>query len=149
MKVYYADGSCLNNPGVGAWGFTDLTNSTVGNEIYTTNGRMELMAVVECVNQITENSTIYSDSIYVVNGFNEYIYKWKNNAWKKKGGPIKHLDLWMIADNKLTELKIKNISVDVCWVKGHADNYGNNFIDRLVQEESLRVKNGKSFYIRK
>ena len=50
MIVIYTDGSCLGNPGPGGWGAVIVEkNNTIeicGNEIDTTNNRMEISAVI-------------------------------------------------------------------------------------------------------
>ena len=69
--------------------------------------------------------TIYSDSQYVVNSINK---GWLN-TWMKtnfKGGK-KNPDLW-----KKYHALAKDFSINIVWVKGHADNEFNNRCDELA-----------------
>ena len=47
----YTDGACSGNPGVGGWGailmYKDNKKELYGGNLYTTNNRMELTAVIE------------------------------------------------------------------------------------------------------
>ena len=80
--IIYTDGACLGNPGEGGWaGIIYSSNENhkkivVGSELYTTNNRMELIAVIESLKSIKDNTNvkIYSDSKYVLEGItNGYI----------------------------------------------------------------------------
>jgi ribonuclease HI len=95
---------------------------------YTTNNRMELLAVIEGLRAIKKNElpvTIFSDSQYVVNA----ISKGWLNTWIKTNfkGDKKNPDLWKI----YYELA-KDFNVKMVWVKGHADNPHNNRCDELA-----------------
>ncbi|MFA5068167.1 MAG: ribonuclease H, partial [Candidatus Izemoplasmatales bacterium] len=108
----YTDGSCRSNPGCGGYAYTIYDEmggvwvKSSGCQIDTTNNRMELTAAIEALNAIdkfypekkTESVTIYSDSAYLVNCFNEkWIEKWMANGWKtydKKD--VINKDLWQI-----------------------------------------------------
>lgn len=106
MINIYTDGSCHYNPGPG--GFSVIILSPDKHEIKykytefeenTTNNRMELKAVLHALKIATEELKsetvfIYSDSAYVVNIFNDWIYKWSRNDWKNsKNLTIENLDL--------------------------------------------------------
>ena len=54
-----------------------------------TNGRSELRAVVEALKILDSKSlkaTIKTDSTYVANSANRYVYNWQKNSWKLKDG---------------------------------------------------------------
>ena len=71
----YTDGSCLNNPGPGGWGFVllgqrdDEHRRLSGHEPNTTNNRMELTAAIKGLEETPTGAPVvlYSDSAYLVN----------------------------------------------------------------------------------
>ena len=75
----YTDGACSGNPGVGGWGavlfYNGFSKEISGAEGETTNNRMELTAAIRALNLLKEKCSVslYSDSAYLVNAFNE---KW-------------------------------------------------------------------------
>ena len=81
--VIYTDGACKGNPGEGGWGaileFTDETNKIYGYQENTTNNRMEIVAAIEAIKLVKEESDIiiYTDSKYLMNGINIWIHSWK------------------------------------------------------------------------
>lgn len=132
--IIYTDGACSGNPGPGGYGaiikFGDIEKEISGGEPETTNNRMELLGPIAALSILKEpcNVTLYSDSSYVVNSFNEgWIFAWKNNGWKRKDGELKNIDLI----KKLYDLCLYH---KVTWVKvkGHADNEYNNRCDALA-----------------
>ncbi|WP_250278915.1 ribonuclease HI [[Clostridium] colinum] len=133
----YTDGACSGNPGPGGYGIILLYKEqrkefSKGYKL-TTNNRMETMAVIKALKLLKEpcNITLYTDSSYVVNSINKgWVYNWKNNNWKnssKKDTP--NVDLW---EELLLLLEIHK--VNFVWVKGHADNEGNNRCDFLARQ---------------
>ena len=107
----YTDGSCKGNPGKGGYAYDvydDLDEVWVrsrGSEEETTNNRMELTAAIESLRMVDKSytnytATIYSDSAYLVNCFNEnWIENWKENGWKThKKQDVLNKDLWQILD---------------------------------------------------
>ena len=88
----YTDGSALGNPGKGGLGVV-LLYKKHRKEIsegyrFTTNNRMELLAVIRGLESIKEEKcsvTIYSDSTYVVKAVNErWVFNWEKKDFKKK-----------------------------------------------------------------
>ena len=136
MKIkIYTDGACSGNPGKGGWAAIilddELNHSNIsGNEISTTNNRMELIAPIMALKKIKKKSeiTIYTDSKYVKDGITVWIKKWKINNWKGSNKkPVKNKDLWMKLDNSCLKHK-----VTWKWVKAHAGNKYNNLADELA-----------------
>ena len=132
--VIYTDGACKGNPGEGGWGaileFTDETNKIYGYQENTTNNRMEIVAAIEAIKLVKEESDIiiYTDSKYLMNGINTWIHSWKKNNWKTSGNKnVKNVDLWKAID----ELNSKH-SIKWNWVKGHSGNPGNEMADDLA-----------------
>ena len=79
----YTDGAARGNPGPGGYGtvlrFVDSKGAVHEKELSqgyecTTNNRMELMAVVAGLEVLKRpcSITLYSDSQYVVNAFNQH-----------------------------------------------------------------------------
>lgn len=95
MKKIFVDGSCFGN---------DLKKETKGGfGIYvsdgleffgytnygTTNNQMEIISLIFALAYSKDNdeaATIYSDSAYVVNSYNQWIEGWYKKGWKKADG---------------------------------------------------------------
>tara|TARA_B110000116_G_scaffold158781_1_gene137370 strand:- start:24 stop:461 length:438 start_codon:yes stop_codon:yes gene_type:complete len=136
MIKIYTDGACKGNPGVGGWGAIIMQNEKnielFGGENETTNNRMELMAVIMALKEISSNLelTIYTDSTYVQKGISEWIKNWKVNNWRSSSKkPVKNKDLWIELDEAVGSRKI-----NWEWVKGHAGNEGNEKADELANQ---------------
>lgn len=129
--VIYTDGSARGNPGPGGYGIVMQWGKTVKelSQGYrrTTNNRMELMAVVVALKNLTReglNITVYSDSSYVVNAVEQgWVHNWVKKGFKDK----KNADLWMEY-----LLYHKKHHIKFVWVKGHANNQWNNRCDELA-----------------
>lgn len=139
----YTDGACSGNPGPGGWAAILIAGNykkeLSGGEANTTNNRMELAGVINGLRALTRpcNVTIFSDSAYVVNAFNQnWIDKWMTNGWKNSAkAEVANSDLWkelavLTATHKVTFSK----------VKGHADDVLNNRCDELAVAESRKFK---------
>jgi ribonuclease HI len=128
----YTDGASRGNPGPGGYGtilfYNGHRKELSGGYRYTTNNRMELMAVIAGLEALKKDNlkiTIYSDSQYVVKAIEQ---GWLKNwiATNFKGGK-KNKDLWL----HYNELAKKN-TIRFVWVRGHADNPHNNRCDELA-----------------
>ncbi|MBT5166141.1 MAG: ribonuclease HI [Nitrosomonadales bacterium] len=136
MIKIYTDGACKGNPGVGGWGALILQDDKnielFGGENETTNNRIELMAVIMALKEMSpsEELIIYTDSTYVQKGISEWIKNWKLNNWRSSSKkPVKNKDLWMQLDEASYSRKI-----NWEWVKGHAGNEGNEKADELANK---------------
>lgn len=139
----YTDGCCLVNPGGdGGWAFAKIENgkstSSAGYLPECTNNIAELTAVIEGLKSIPgseRNIIIYSDSQYVINGFNKgWLKNWKRNGWvSSSGSEVKNIGLW-------TELDVlsRRHNCEWVWVKGHASNEYNNLCDKLAGQAATR-----------
>lgn len=131
----YTDGACSGNPGPGGWGAVlfhgDKRKEISGAEPHSTNNRMEIQAVIEALSllKVPCRVTVYSDSAYVVNCFqNNWLKGWLRNGWKNsKGNPVENKELWQ----RLWELMGIH-EVTYVKVKGHSDNPWNNRCDELA-----------------
>ncbi len=142
MKIVtiYTDGACSGNPGPGGWGailqYRGAEKELSGGEAETTNNRMELTAVIAALEALKEpcRAKIHTDSQYIARAINEgWLDAWRQKGWRRKGGPVKNVDLWQ----KLTEMMEKH-EVSFVWVKGHAENEFNNRCDQLAVAESKK-----------
>jgi len=146
----YTDGS-LKKSGTqtfGGWSFIAVRDSEeieiqAGSERNTTNQRMELTAIEKAleyayaVRRPNEKVTIYSDSAYAVNCFNENWYlSWMQNGWlNSKGKEVANQDLWY----KIVPF-FDNFWYDFRKVLGHAGNYWNERCDELAQKQADALK---------
>lgn len=134
----YTDGACSGNPGPGGFaailvaqdqnGKVLREKEIVGSEAFTTNNRMELMAVIAGLKALNQPAIvkIVSDSQYVIHTIT------KN--WKRK----KNNDLWQELDALISQH-----TVEWKYVKGHSGHEYNERCDKLAvaQIESLRNTN--------
>ena len=139
----YTDGACERNPGPGGWGsiliYNEYRKELGGNEKYTTNNRMEMMAVIQGLEAINEPCIVelYSDSRYVIDALRlGWAKKWKANHWIRSGNVMAaNADLW---DKLLCLTDIHTVNCH--WVKGHADNEFNNRCDEIAVQQRLLLK---------
>lgn len=131
----FTDGSCLGNPGKGGIGILlryKQTEKTVSKGYHqTTNNRMELRAVIEALALLKEPCQVilHSDSQYMQNGIQKWIYNWKKNNWQTSNKtPVKNKDLWIWLDQE-----IQRHQVEWEWVKGHSDHRENEICDELAK----------------
>ena len=140
MLQVYTDGGCSGNPGPGGWAYIIVNSDSIikeswGADKYTTNNRMELLAVISALEALSEPDLsskieIYTDSQYVQKGMSQWIKDWKARGWKTAGkDPVKNQDLWQRLDNLAADY-----SISWHWVKGHAGNVYNERCDSLTQK---------------
>lgn len=141
--IVYTDGSSSGNPGPGGWGAVRLTpdgrEELSGGYRHTTNNRMELMACIEGLKDLSpeRSITLYSDSQYVVNAVTKgWAASWRARGWmRNKTERAENADLW----GQLLDL-IHDLDVDFVWVRGHDGNPGNERCDRLATEAASRTE---------
>lgn len=135
LPVYlYTDGACKGNPGIGGWGcllrYGSHEKELFGGEEYTTNNRMELMAVVQGLLALNRacQVVICTDSQYVKNGMEKWIHNWKKNGWQTANKQkVKNEDLWQQLDQLAQQHQIQ-----WQWVRGHAGHTENELADKLA-----------------
>lgn len=150
MKTFYSDGSTRgkNQKGadnIGGFGYVLLEDEDSLNILAfgcsttngTTNNREELKALIACFDYADEMfpnefCTIYSDSAYVVNMVNDWIWKWAANGWKNsKKQTVENLDLVQEIFNHIKK-DFYHCQVKKC--SGHTGELGNEIADALATE---------------
>jgi ribonuclease HI len=139
--VIYTDGGCDPNPGVGGWGAVLLygghRTELSGGAADSTNNRMELTAAIEALAALKRRCAVemHTDSEYVKKGITEWLPVWKRNNWRRKGGPVKNVDLW-----RRLEHETARHYVQWKWVPGHAGVEENERCDELAAAEIQKRK---------
>ena len=132
----YTDGSSRGNPGPGGYGIV-LTCGPHRKEMnggfrYTTNNRMELLAVIiglETIRRPNAQVNVYSESSYVVKAVNEgWLAKWLRKGLQKQ----KNADLW----SRYVKISSKH-QLRFFWIKGHAGHPENERCDQLAVNAAL------------
>lgn len=145
--IAFTDGGCRGNPGIGAWAFVLVDVATrqalerADGELTTTNNRMEMWAAIAALEAVKKRDTavlIVSDSKYLIGCCTQWMAGWKKNGWKRKGDPLKNLDLLQRLDELTTG---RNVSFQ--WVAGHSGHVGNEHVDRLGNEAMDRLQLGR------
>ncbi len=140
MNVVYTDGACRGNPGPGGWAWAvSSEHYGSGAEAHTTNQRMELRAVLEALRVLgTDDLEVVSDSSYVVKCFHDRWYEgWRGRGWRNtQGRPVANRDLWEpLIDQVMTAQTVR-----FRWVKGHAGEPLNEFVDLLATAAADRQR---------
>jgi len=147
MIKLYTDGACSGNPGPGGWAYIVLDSNheeyvASGFKEETTNNEMELMAAfkglffVKSILNSKEQVQIFTDSKYISNAINGWIYNWKRHGWKTStGADVSHKDIWMSLFPIVMENKVKAI-----WVKGHASDAYNSRCDSIARNEIVKKR---------
>ena len=97
----YTDGSSIGNPGPGGYGIVMLVDGEDYKKEFsqgfkfTTNNRMELLAVIVALETIkikNSNVSIFTDSKYVADAVEKrWVFDWEKKKFKNKKNP----DLWI------------------------------------------------------
>ena len=142
IKIY-ADGACIGNPGPGGWAFVILIGTKrieqFGNEEFTTNNRMELLAVLSALQRVKIQKLVgpvevFTDSQYVRDGITSWVKKWKRNGWRTANNkPVKNQDLWKQLDTAAHQL-----GATFNWIPGHSGIPENERCDVLSNMAARR-----------
>lgn len=129
----YTDGSALGNPGPGGFGIVlewvgkDYVKEFSKGFKYTTNNRMELLAVIEGLEMLKQQPLevlVYSDSKYVTEAVEKkWVFGWEKKNFKNKKNP----DLW----RRFLKIYAKH-QVRFKWIKGHNNHPQNERCDALA-----------------
>lgn len=103
-----------------------------------TNNQMELRgfcAVLYWLDKHNLNDrkiVAHLDSKYVLDGINSWLEGWKAKGWRTANKkPVKNQEEWQALDNLIEKFP----RIEYVWVKGHADNEGNNAVDKLLNDK--------------
>lgn len=131
----FTDGACEGNPGPGGWAFVWVEDDRVvregsGGDPATTNNRMELQALIHAFRALPTGAdvTVYSDSELCVKTVNEWAAGWERRGWRRKGGPIKNLELV----RELYALARARPGVVLKWIRAHDGSRWNEYVDALA-----------------
>lgn len=128
--VVYTDGSCDNirEPHYGGWAYIikrqdEFIKKESGNDLHTTNNRMEMTAIINSIKNIPQRGyvRVFTDSKYCIGAFTKKEKDW----WK-------NLDLIHEFINIRDD---KSLNIDFKHVQGHGDDYYNNMVDKMANEE--------------
>ena len=141
----YTDGATTGNGKAnapGGWAYVILKDGIMiaqdsGGEVGTTNQRMELQAVIEALKACEAlwnpnyEYHFYSDSAYLINCYEQKWYEnWERNGWvTTTRKPVSNSELWA---EIIPYFRRKSFFFHK--VKGHEDDYYNNYVDELAQK---------------
>lgn len=144
IKIHiFTDGSSRGNPGPGGWAaivMNEEENTILcmehDTEEYVTNNQMELKALLFALQYAEahpkERITIYSDSAYAVNAYNDWVHKWAINGWKtSKGQPVENLTIIQEL-HAYSRRPFFNASIKKC--AGHEGEIGNELADAAATQ---------------
>jgi ribonuclease HI len=144
IVTIYTDGGASPNPGPGGWAALLMYRGKVrfvsGFDPHTTNNRMELLAAISGLKTLNRSALaeVYTDSLYLQRGISEWVHDWERRDWKTAAKqPVLNRDLWQ----ELMK-EAKNHHVTWKWVRGHASNRYNHFVDLLA---GATIANRKGF----
>lgn len=132
--IIFTDGACSPNPGPGGWAAVlylgEHKKILTGSEKFTTNNRMELTAAIRALQALEHPSLVelFTDSEYLRRGVTEWLPRWRARQWKRKGGRLANLDLWLILDSLISQHEVA-----WHWVRGHSNDPNNQFVDTLAR----------------
>jgi ribonuclease HI len=159
----YTDGSSYSNPRKGGVGYSFVYIDENGNEQSigssaqgysgASNNQMELqacvMALEDCLSRrpsidvsAFRSIEIYTDSMYVRDGYRQALYVWSKNGWYlRTGAPVQNAELW----KKLVRLtqkmyREKRLRVSINWVKGHKSSQYNKEVDKLAKQSAKNAQ---------
>tara|TARA_R110002020_G_scaffold114593_2_gene263467 strand:- start:90105 stop:90572 length:468 start_codon:yes stop_codon:yes gene_type:complete len=133
----YTDGAARGNPGPGGYGIVmEWVGRPYKKEFsqgyaFTTNNRMELLAVIEALRKLKNPGTraiVFTDSKYVVDAVEKkWLDRWERTRFKDK----KNIDLW-----KAFLVEYRKHLVSFQWIRGHNNHPQNERCDVLAVEAS-------------
>lgn len=137
----YTDGGHRFGTNQSAWAYAlcdqsgyEINHDTQGM-MNATNNQMEIQGLLSglsylyTTNRQDAKILIVSDSKYLINSVSDWMLKWYQHDWTKKGG-LKNADLWQEVFQLIQHFKDLNI----LWVKGHDSTKGNIEVDSLLNK---------------
>lgn len=131
----FTDGSSIPNPGPGGWGVVwveegEIRGERHGHEERTTNNRMELTALIEAYRLLPADADVpvFTDSRLCVDTITKWAPSWERRGWKRKGEPLKNLDLV----KELLRLDRLHPGCRLEWIAAHSGYRWNEYADSLA-----------------
>jgi ribonuclease HI len=151
----FTDGSSYSGPRRGGVGILFVTTNEAGEEQVddyprpgyegATNNQMEIQACIVALQALATRRgpvdpkkyrqiVIWSDSMYVVNGFQSAQSSWPLNDWNtRSGNPVANATQW----RELIKVAGRaHRRVEIRWVKGHKSSKHNKAADKLAKQSS-------------
>jgi len=126
--------------------FGTQTLTGTSGEWGATNNRMEVMALIQALDRLTQldqteaKILVVTDSKYVLNPIQQHwLAGWKKRGWRRSSGELVNAELWKVVDAQLQNFP----HLDFKWVKGHANTSGNNLVDGLLNQTMDQMKPGQ------
>ena len=130
----YSDGSYKPAINFGGYGTLMECNghriAIYGGSPSDSNNRMEITGVLAGLRMLKMpcEVTVISDSKYVIDALNGYIWNWQTSGWQtSQRKPVANVDLWK---EMLYFCQIHRIHGQ--WIKGHMGHFENESCDRLA-----------------
>ena len=91
---------------------------------------MELTALIEAYRALPETATVtvFTDSQLCVNTITKWAPGWEQKGWKRKGAPLKNLDLV----KELLKLYRARPNCPLKWTRAHVGSRWNEYADSLA-----------------
>jgi ribonuclease HI len=151
----FTDGSSLTRPRRGGIGIRFISVGEVGEEHSedfplpgyegATNQQMELAACIEALRAVVTGRApiqdrdyrrivVWTDSMYMVNGYDRARYDWQTNRWlTRDGNPVANAAQW----KELIKLAGRTgLRVELKWIKGHRKSAHNKAVDLLAKKSA-------------
>jgi ribonuclease HI len=94
---------------------------------------MELQAAISALKALKNEPArihLFTDSKYVMDGIQKWIHGWRSRGWRTASNKaVLNQELWQ----ELWSLSVR-YPMEWTWVRGHASNKYNNFVDKLARE---------------
>lgn len=143
----YTDGSYKAASGIGGWAFVVLAgdrqvHAASGKASGASNNSFEVLALLYAMSWVSavvpvQAVTLWSDSVYVIEGCRRWRDIWRTNGWKRisanphrRRRPIRDLEFLQQLDVLLEQ----HPQVTVEWCKGHTGAVGNKLADAMARD---------------
>jgi len=110
-----------------------------GTHVQTTSNAMELQAFIQVTKFIEEHLqqfeitgiNIYTDSMYLVNGYTKFLDVWMKKGWVTHNGTtVANIETW----TKILQIRRNSVPIKFTWVKSHSGDEHNTQCDLLVKK---------------
>jgi ribonuclease HI len=155
----YIDGSSLSAPRRGGVGILFITEDPDGGWLETpydlpgfasaTNNQMEIQACIEALQAVIHRRVpfvaadyrkvaFFTDSQYLVNGYESARFAWPRARWlTRDGNPVANAPQWKELMRLCTRV---GRPVELHWVKGHKDSMLNKLADKLAKASAKSIE---------